>query len=43
LTGSEATTSSVYKALLESAANGAISKATLRASYDRIVALKASL
>ena len=43
LTGSEATTSSVYKTLLESAAKGTISKATLRASYDRIVALKASL
>jgi len=43
LTGSEATTSSVYKSLLESAGNGAISKATLRASYDRIVALKGGL
>ena len=43
LTGSEATTSSVYSTLLDSAAKGAISKATLRASYDRIVALKAGL
>ncbi len=43
LTGSEATTSSVYTTLLESAAKGAISKATLRASYDRIVALNTGL
>jgi beta-N-acetylhexosaminidase len=43
LTGSEATTSSVYTTLLENAVKGAISKATLRASYDRIVALKAGL
>jgi beta-N-acetylhexosaminidase len=43
LTGSEASTSSVYKTLLDTAADGWISKATLRASYDRIVALKASL
>jgi beta-N-acetylhexosaminidase len=43
LTGSESTTSSVYTKLLENAAKGAISKATLRASYDRIVALKAGL
>lgn len=43
LTGSEASTSSVYKTLLDTAANGGISKATLRASYDRIVALKVSL
>jgi len=43
VTGSEATTSSVYTSLLENAAKGAISKATLRASYDRIVALKAGL
>ena len=43
LTGSEASTSSVYKTLLDTAATGGISKATLRASYDRIVALKADL
>lgn len=43
LTGSEASTSSVYKTLLDTAANGGIAKATLRASYDRIVALKAGL
>jgi beta-N-acetylhexosaminidase len=43
LTGSEASTRTVYATLLENAQDGAIPKATLRASYDRILALKAGL
>jgi len=43
LTGSEASTRGVYAALLANAAAGSIPDATLRASYDRIVALKAGL
>lgn len=43
LTGSEASTRTVYETLLENALDGAIPKATLRASYDRILALKAGL
>ncbi len=41
VTGSEATTSAVYTTLLNNALKGSIARATLRASYDRIVALKA--
>jgi beta-N-acetylhexosaminidase len=43
VTGSEATTKSVYSTLLDDALKGAIPRATLRASYDRILALKAGL
>jgi len=43
VTGSEATTSAVYTTLLDNALKGSIPRATLRASYDRIVALKAGL
>jgi len=43
LTGSEASTRGVYAALLASATAGSIPTATLRASYDRIVALKTGL
>jgi beta-N-acetylhexosaminidase len=43
LTGSEASTRAVYAALLAGATNGSIPQATLRASYDRIIALKAGL
>jgi beta-N-acetylhexosaminidase len=43
ITGSEATSRAVYAALLASATNGSIPQATLRASYDRIRALKAGL
>jgi beta-N-acetylhexosaminidase len=42
-TGSEASTRAVYSALLRKAQDGWIPAATLRASYDRIVALKAGL
>src|ERR1035437_7061827 len=43
LTGSEASTRAVYAALLSNAKDGAIPRAILRASYDRIIALKAGL
>ena len=43
VTGSETTTSGVYRTLLDNAQNGAIPRATLRASYDRILVLKAGL
>ena len=43
VTGSEASTRSVYTTLLENAEKGAISRTVLRASYDRILALKARL
>jgi beta-N-acetylhexosaminidase len=43
LTGSEASTRTVYTTLLENAQDGAIPKATLVASYNRILALKAGL
>ncbi len=43
VTGSEATTSAVYTTLLDNALKGSIPRATLRASYDRIVVLKAGL
>ena len=43
LTRSEASSRSVYRSLLGAAAAGAISNARLVASYDRILALKASL
>ena len=42
-TGSEATSRGVYATLLLDAQNGTIPTATLRASYDRILALKAGL
>ena len=42
-TGSEATTRSTYATLLADAQDGSIMAATLRASYDRIMALKAGL
>jgi beta-N-acetylhexosaminidase len=43
VTGSEATSRSVYARLLVDAEAGLIAKSTLRASYDRILALKAGL
>jgi beta-N-acetylhexosaminidase len=43
ITGSEATSRSVYLSLLKNVDNGTISRATLRASYDRILVLKAGL
>jgi beta-N-acetylhexosaminidase len=43
VTGSEATSRGVYATLLADAQGGSIAKATLRASYDRIIALKAGL
>jgi hypothetical protein len=43
VTGSEATSRGVYATLLAEAQGGSIPKATLRASYDRILALKAGL
>ncbi len=43
LTGSEAATRSTYAALLLAAQDGTIPPATLKASYDRIMALKASV
>jgi beta-N-acetylhexosaminidase len=43
VTGSEATSRSVYASLLKNVANGTISIARLQASYARILALKASL
>ena len=42
-TGSEASTRSVYATLLRQAQLGSIPRATLQASYDRILALKAGL
>jgi beta-N-acetylhexosaminidase len=42
-TGSEASTRSVYAALLVNAETGAIARSTLLASYGRILALKAKL
>jgi beta-glucosidase-like glycosyl hydrolase len=43
VTGSEASTRARYAMLLDNATNGAISTAALRASYDRVLVLKASL
>jgi beta-N-acetylhexosaminidase len=43
LTGSEASTRAIYESLLGEAKDGSIARATLRASYDRILALKAGL
>jgi beta-N-acetylhexosaminidase len=43
VTGSEATSRSVYARLLADASAGLILKTTLRASYDRILVLKAGL
>jgi beta-N-acetylhexosaminidase len=43
LTGSEASTRTAYETVMKNADNGAISRAVLRASYDRILALKAGL
>jgi hypothetical protein len=43
LTGSEASTRSVYATLLSNAQNGAIARTALLNSYSRIVALKARL
>jgi beta-N-acetylhexosaminidase len=43
VTGSEATSQAVYAALLRGASDGSIPTATLLASYDRIIALKAGL
>jgi beta-N-acetylhexosaminidase len=42
-TGSEATTRNTYATLLADAKDGSILTATLRASYERILALKAGL
>ena len=42
-TGSEAATQAEYTALVAAAADGSLSLAALRASYDRILALKARL
>ena len=42
-TGSEASTRGIYATLLRQAQLGSIPRATLRASYDRILALKAGL
>jgi beta-N-acetylhexosaminidase len=41
MTGSEATTRAVFTTLLHAAQSGQLAKATLQASYDRILALKA--
>ena len=43
LTGSEASSRSVYRSLLGAATTGAIPHARLVASYNRILALKAGL
>jgi hypothetical protein len=43
MTGSEATTASVFTTLLDDAEDGILPAGPLRASYDRILALKASL
>jgi beta-N-acetylhexosaminidase len=43
LTGSEATSSGIYQRLVREATAGDIDQATLLASYDRILALKAGL
>jgi beta-N-acetylhexosaminidase len=42
VTGSEASTNGVYAALLQQAIDGSIPAATLRASYDRILQMKAT-
>jgi len=42
-TGSEASTRAVYATLLRKATDGSLSRVMLRASYDRILALKAGL
>ena len=42
-TGSEATSRAVYATLLRKAQDGSIALSTLRASYDRILTLKAGL
>jgi hypothetical protein len=41
LTGSEASTRATFQTLLDDTRQGTISTATLRASYARIVAMKA--
>jgi beta-N-acetylhexosaminidase len=43
ITGTEASTAAVYDALLQRARSGAIDRAALDASYERILALKATL
>ena len=43
ITGSESTSRTVYSTLLAAAQAGTLSTATLQASYDRILALKAGL
>jgi hypothetical protein len=43
LSGSEATSRSVYRSLVDAASAGRIRTARLRASYARIVALKQGL
>jgi beta-N-acetylhexosaminidase len=43
ITGSEATSAAVYATLLREAKDGSIPTATLQASYDRIIALKAGI
>ncbi len=43
VTGSEQTTAALYLRLLKEATDGSIDRGTLLASYDRIMALKASL
>ena len=43
ITGSEATSRGVFATLLLDAQNGTIARTTMRASYDRILALKAGL
>ena len=43
LTGSEASTRGVFASLLTRVANGSLSRATLQASYARIVAMKAGV
>ena len=43
VTGSEASTRDEYAWLLAAATSGAIPRATLQASYDRILALKSTL
>jgi beta-N-acetylhexosaminidase len=43
VTGSEKTSASIYRALLAAAQDNSIATSTLRASYDRILALKARL
>ena len=43
LTGSEASTRAVYESLVDAATTGSLSRTVLRASYTRILALKAGL